>query len=897
MEKNSRMRTLSHYASNFYVFARCRTRSSFPLWPVAYTRALFLCMLIVEAVHFNLATLVRYLLETTSCPRMPESLRRCKYLIFSCITVAQHNTLPAELPVRQQPSRTTTTFCSRPGPKSRDSNSAAKAPGTPYYTEEGAPASGDKGEPEHHIHNMAPRVRYRELLTWLSKEQVEGRGHDICIIVETAWKEDLEYTAAAEGNPDAKWHAVHSSGPEHSGILCLIRAGVASPESLRYHVLSPGRLLHLRVLFQAPFDILCTYQWAWNPGNAAFRGNTASTKKTKQHRDLCKLIDKWLGSRPQRSFVALAGDFNAGLVAEQTVCGQGVVKEAGAAHPDQSVFQELLRTHRRCALNTWTGRGRKARTYIPPNATAQHGSQIDFVIVKDIHADHIARKAAPFVSELAQKTGSDGSAPTETGQQSNILHHEVSMALSHTASEEAPVADLDHMLLKGWKSAVTRMDPQGGQRPAPRQDALTPQVQAMWQTRDVLHRPSVSLGRWRRAGVNLRTVFQVWAHTTRLQTQTRTLRQACRYKKIQRVAEVVVADNVFQAAKQFAPRNPRRRLQLRTADGQLQTHEAEFHQIVQHFKDLYDGPESAHPTLSEAVGITLSELNSAFDRLKPGKALPGTSAPAALWKCYKLQVLPFLRLQYDHHLQPGATSLPRAWCLSELVLLPNPGTGETYEIPDAPQADLTAATPSQTPGGGSCQQTPRPGQCLLAEIPQYAYVSGRSLSQALERVIGHCASVRKLVQASANNIHGKRQGRAGLGLYGGCHLSLDISCAYDHVPWQSLDKALQAAAVPAPLTQAIMLIHHTAGLRIKHCGLEQTVSLRRGLHQGCGLSPLLWAVYCGWLLQGMSEPEVLDVLQTNTSYADDMHYAWTILNGRDLEKAYAAMKHILTYLC
>ena len=188
------------------------------------------------------------------------------------------------------------------------------------------------------------------------------------------------------------------------------------------------------------------------------------------------------------------------------------------------------------------------------------------------------------------------------------------------------------------------------------------------------------------------------------------------------------------------------------------------------------------------------------------------------------------------------------------------------------------------------------GTAFLEQIPQFAYVSGRTLTQALERVIGHCASVRRLVQENTKNIHGKRLGKSNLRIYGDCHLSLDVSCACDHVPWPELRLALEAARVDNNLIEAILLVHRTAKLHVSHCGMSQGVSLKRGLRQGCGLSPLLWAVFCGWILQNMHDPQLLNVPEVNTSYADDLHYGSTILDGRSLEKAYAAMKHILAFL-
>ena len=52
----------------------------------------------------------------------------------------------------------------------------------------------------------------------------------------------------------------------------------------------------------------------------------------------------------------------------------------------------------------------------------------------------------------------------------------------------------------------------------------------------------------------------------------------------------------------------------------------------------------------------------------------------------------------------------------------------------------------------------------------------------------------------------------------------------------------------------------------------------------------------GWVLKGLHQPPLLDVTTGNTTYADDFHFGWTIHTGLDMERTYAAMKHILTGL-
>ena len=56
------------------------------------------------------------------------------------------------------------------------------------------------------------------------------------------------------------------------------------------------------------------------------------------------------------------------------------------------------------------------------------------------------------------------------------------------------------------------------------------------------------------------------------------------------------------------------------------------------------------------------------------------------------------------------------------------------------------------------------------------------------------------------------------------------------------------------------------------------------------------AIFSGWLLKQMYDPQTLDRCKANTSYADDQHYGWTIREGKDLQRAYRAMKHILACL-
>ena len=152
---------------------------------------------------------------------------------------------------------------------------------------------------------------YREVLTWLQEEHQAYRTVDICILQETAWREDMEFTTTPVGPGSLTWHAVHSAGGDRTGILCLVRAGLLNPTHIRTAALVPGRLVHLRLLFEVPLDILCIYQFAWNLQKVELRGAKNKTDAMlRQRRQIWQHVDKWIRAIPQRNGCVVLGDFN-----------------------------------------------------------------------------------------------------------------------------------------------------------------------------------------------------------------------------------------------------------------------------------------------------------------------------------------------------------------------------------------------------------------------------------------------------------------------------------------------------------------------------------------------------------------------------------------------------------
>ena len=125
-------------------------------------------------------------------------------------------------------------------------------------------------------------------------------------------------------------------------------------------------------------------------------------------------------------------------------------------------------------------------------------------------------------------------------------------------------------------------------------------------------------------------------------------------------------------------------------------------------------------------------------------------------------------------------------------------------------------------------------------------------------------------------------------------LLLDIAKAYDKLPRAELFMALTRAQVDPDLP-IIMAINAQAKLLIQHEGKSQVVATKQGIRQGCGLSPIVWAIYSAYVLKVTSSAYV-DVQKDNAAYADDFLFSWTLQPSEDLEGAYEGVRHIFQVL-
>ena len=620
----------------------------------------------------------------------------------------------------------------------------------------------------------------------------------------------------------------------------------------------------------------------------------------------------------------MLGDFNTPVQPVPSLIGEGIAKPgASRVQTDYDQFLQLVRAHACSLLNTWSKAGPSARTFLPAvHSGPGHGAQIDFVMTRGKSADGVAKEAKPIEAPFVPRTGCRHlpvecfiRKPTRPNVQhgpQRIQPHEVRQQLSQaplsqlfTTHMDKVLRGLDHQtdsldqkLLEGWRQCIQIAQPPKPQRPLPTtmdsQESFSDNIHQMWRLRQVL-RSMPSLDTTAPATALLQQVFAGWSKAATLQAITCNVRKAGRDRKLQKVKQVLDSGDIFNTAKCLAPQTLKRRIQLRDEQGSMQSHDQEHGQLVDYFRKLYDGLRSPPSLLTTTITLKVEEITAAIAKMSPAKVMPSCSAPTALWKWTSKSAAHILRRQFEYVFQPGEVHIPSAWNVSELVLLPKPGK------PLRKPSDLRPISllpPEMKILSSVIAARVRPQvQTYLASIPQFAYVSGRTLQDAVTRVTSHCSEVRTLIQSEACNIHTKRGGRTQKNLYGGVQLSLDVSKAFDCLPREDLRQALVEAQVDSDMITAILITHDEACLRITNCGRSAEVETKRGVLQGSGPSPMLWALFSGYVLRHM-DTAVIDAGKTNTTYADDFHFSWTIAitSMAEFDKAYAAIQHVLQVL-
>ena len=735
--------------------------------------------------------------------------------------------------------------------------------------------------------------RFAELQAWLSTAQADPVH--ILMLQECHWPHSTEFN-------NEQWiHVYSGQGNSQAGVMIMVSRKIAQPHQVRYIEIQPGRMLHTRIELDPPVDALCVYQHAWTTD---LSGERPASSRSEVRDDLLRKrngiwqdLGKWVRSIPARNTLLIGGDMNASLCSSPPHVGPGVQPHK-YMHSDQHEFQQLVESNGLIAMNTWCKAGKPAGTFL-----GMHNSvQIDYLLTRlPCHQD--SRKAkALHLSPVVHPTGLRhvpvaGYVPKPTKPHtkpaSQLKAHEVHKTLCqqpdlpHTYQRmvgevmaQHPDMDIDDCLQLAWRTCVRQSKPPSISHPPPDSvslrsfwDAKRHLRQCQWAsakfTSPVLwhisHATAHSVMRALPQTVRkLRPLFQLWQAVRQFNQQDKALKQRTKQRKQQQVDEQIVA-------KRIRPRVPKRSIHLRHPDGTLMSEQAELECMTDYFQELFQSSNNSDVShvLSAPVHVQQWEVDEALGSMPSRKALPPGHAPSVLWKIARHHVGPRLRESFAVHLSAGPLCFPARWHDSHLTLLAKPGKPPNVPANLRP-INLLPAEANILARIAATRLRPLVIQATQM-IPQFAYVSARQCSDAIDRVLSHCGRIRELLKDQHRNAWRPQTSNQTHQAIGGLQLSLDMAKAFDRLPRPLLQAALDRVGASADLATLIMFIHDNARIIIRRNNLTSTVGMGRGIRQGCGLAPLLWISFTLLIHDRLS---TYIPLEAQTSYADDFHLQW-----------------------
>ena len=752
---------------------------------------------------------------------------------------------------------------------------------------------------------------WNEFLTWLLKTP---HGHDIVCIQETYWRDDFEWD-------DDHWSYIHhgSHKPKEAGLLMCISKKLAQPHMIKHTPVLVGRLQHVRIFFpkgHQPLDVLHVYQHAWYHQKDDDQQDWWRGATERRHRFLQRL-QATVRSFPIRNPLCLIGDFNTSLPHMTGLTGMGRPTKSGP-QSDTADLCAFLEVHRLVACNTF-GKA-PAATFV--NESTGAATQIDFIMLRQFHSDRESKKAKLFNWPVAASRKGAQHIPVQASFsldwkpwglssaleiQNNIQPRQVSDALKQDPNLEADfvcnlqvrlppqptAAQLDLALKQAWHDTSARP----ALSPPDIKDRPHEQVLSLWQARAALLQAPVS-------DSQLHNCFHQWRLLAPAIRAERLLKQAARQRKRDFLndclsqAETAAASGnhtvVYRMLKVLAPKQQRKRIQIRTPQGQVQRPAAERDTLVAYYEELYQAP-SAEPALDACPVIYTADhcLHALRALPRPKLVLPG-AAPGILWAL-------------------GASAIAE-----EATRILNDAFSA---LPDPPQPELTDISLCLLPKPAKIAQQPsdvRPISLLhplnkiqasmlasmvkpfldsyLRGIPQYAYVSGRSAPEALGRVFSHLHSVRQLAPKKERMVQRRQQGLTRTECSGGLTFSLDVAKAFDTIPRWVIQAACVDAGIPQHILQHIDAVHAYLRVGINHFGHHGSCRTSRGIRQGCNLAPSLWCLATAFVYKQLLKALGPNAAEILTLFADDVIAQWKINDLAELRQTMSQLTILIATL-
>ena len=225
---------------------------------------------------------------------------------------------------------------------------------------------------------------------------------------------------------------------------------------------------------------------------------------------------------------------------------------------------------------------------------------------------------------------------------------------------------------------------------------------------------------------------------------------------------------------------------------------------------------------------------------------------------------------------------------ADLCLIPKPG-----KPADKPSNLICILRPDAKGLAGAARESLQP--CVmtsLRDIPQFAYLPGCGLSDALDRVVAHLKKARAFLQNASPSRHALQQ--AGPRPRRWNHLRVDLSQAFDTLSGQEIISLLHSEGADGDTVRLVQALHDKSRYVLKAQGATTSVETTAGIKQGCKLSPTLFSFLTGQLFRSLVRQFGADqVLHFLTGYADDLTLHRTIRSVPDLRTIHRLITSLL----
>ena len=656
--------------------------------------------------------------------------------------------------------------------------------------------------------------KYAEFNHWLD---TRGQDVDVALVTETHWKLEADPCTWSLSN----WHCIHFASTQRktAGMLLYVSKRVVSDANIRFSSHLSGRLAHVRLYTHTPVDLILCYQHASN--------TKAEAETLRKRAHFWQKLASLLSSIPRRHLLLMLGDFNTPLDATcLDIHGPCVPEAKHSAPADVPDFTALLKAHQLLALNTH--RKDSVGTY-KPYLGDDSFTQIDFIFTRGCTADATAKQAwtlkhfplqahlkgffhlpirasVPSVVHVRTK-------PQTSGREGGPSRQDIMMACSqnpdlqaqfsqgvHTALSQNPkLTQLDDLLCDVWGRNFAQPIPL---RQAPIQADVAGPLERLWKARHSFKKaPDASLASLWKAWRGMALYRQL---RTQIAATSKANKRAAIETKLAVAQEGVDRGNftlLYQHIRTFAPKQVRTKLQIRDQQGLILGPKEEIKEIETFFTHLYATGQRLQMRLPQPAAAALGSdlLVSALKSLRPKKASLPTAAPAALWK---MAAEPLAEYVVQRLHTQNTADWPDLWHIAWLCLLPKKPASHR---PDQLRPISLLHPLAKSIAWGLNKLVLDAAMASLLEDPQFAYLPTRGVDSAMDTAFSHTAEVRALMSAQKPSVFARRAGKVRSPCCGGLLLSIDMSRAFDKVPWLTLYTSLLATGVEPQLAACL---HH-----------------------------------------------------------------------------------------